>query len=67
MTAQFTIAKKWKLATSHTAGEWAVKVTIYIYIYTAENYLAVMKNEIMNLSDKRIERERAILRKVTQT
>ena len=49
MTAQFTIAKKWKQATSHTAEEWAVKVTIYIYIYTAENYLAVMKNEISEL------------------
>lgn len=43
-------------------------IYICIYIYTTENYSAIRKNEIMNLTGKQmIEHEKTILRKVTQT
>jgi hypothetical protein len=62
IAALFTIAKLWKQP-SPTTDKWSKKMW---YLYTAEFYSAIKKNEILSFASKWMELENIILSKVSQ-
>jgi hypothetical protein len=63
IAALFTIAKLWKQPRCPSTDEWIKKMW---YLCTMEFYAAMKKNEILSFSNKWMELENIILRKVSQ-
>jgi hypothetical protein len=58
----FTIATFWKQARCPTTDEWIKKMW---YLYTMEFYPDLKKNEMLSLTNKRMELQNTILSKVS--
>jgi hypothetical protein len=63
IAALFTTAKLWKQPRCPTTDEWIKKIW---YLYTAEFYSAMRKNEILSFASKWMELENIILSEVSQ-
>ena len=64
IVALFVIARSWKEPRWPSTEEWIQKMW---FIYTMEYYLAIKKNEFMNLLGKWLEVEGIMLSEVTQS
>jgi hypothetical protein len=63
IAALFTIARLWKQPRCPTTDKWFKKMW---YLYTAEFYSAIKKNDILSFAGKWMELENMILNEVSQ-